>query len=257
MFVRMLKLPQDTRDSFDVSSLEHVLHAGAPCPVWAKHDIMAWWGPILFEYYGGTETGMTYITADEWLAHPGSVGRSPRVHVVDDAGDEVAPFENGIVYFDSGASFQYHNDPAKTKESYDARGWATLGDIGYLDDDGYLFLTDRKAYMIISGGVNIYPQETENALLRHPAIADVAVFGVPDDVMGESVHAVVQLEPGYDGDDEMAAAIIAFCRDSIAHFKCPRTLAFIDVMPRLETGKLLKRTLRDDYLAASSTSTPE
>ena len=252
MFIRMLKLPPETRERYDLSSLEHVLHAGAPCPVWVKEQMLEWWGPVLFEFYGGTETGSTFISPREWLDHRGSVGRSPTVHILDDGGSEVGPGVIGNVYFANGAAFEYHNDAAKTEASYDARGWATLGDVGYLDDDGYLYLTDRKAFMVISGGVNIYPQEVENALVRHAAVADVAVVGVPDDEMGESVHAVVQLEPGLVADEEMTGALIAYCRGEIAAYKCPRTLTFIDEMPRLPNGKLLKRALRDEHLSEDS-----
>lgn len=251
MFVRMLRLDGDVRKSYDLSSLRRVLHTGAPCPVAVKQQMLEWWGPIIHEYYSGTEDlGATYISAQEWLAHPGSVGRPiDECHIVGPRGEELGPGDVGVVYFAGGRPFEYHNDSDKTKSITSENGWRTLGDMGFLDEDGYLFLTDRQAHMIISGGVNIYPQETEDLLLGHPAVADAAVIGVPDEDMGEAVKAVVQLaewaEPGVDLESEL----IAFCRAELATYKCPRTVDFVDDLPRDPNGKLYKRLLRDRYWA--------
>ena len=195
MFVRMLKLPKEERERYDVSNLEAAIHAAAPCPVDVKQQMLDWWGPVIHEYYAGSEGGgFVSVGPEEWLARPGTVGRPllGKIHVVGPEGDELPPGEVGVVYFDSGADFEYHGDPEKTRETYDHRGWHTLGDMGYVDEEGYLFLTDRKSHMIISGGVNIYPQEAENILTTHPAVLDVAVIGVPHPEFGESVKAVVQ-----------------------------------------------------------------
>jgi long-chain acyl-CoA synthetase len=251
MFIRMLKLPDDARARYDLSSLTAAVHAAAPCPVEVKQRIIEWWGPVIHEYYAGTEgNGFVYCNSADWLAHPGTVGRSilGAVHILDEDGEEVPVGESGTVYFE-GAGFEYHHDPEKTKGSRDprGRGWSTLGDVGYLDDDGFLYLTDRKAYMIISGGVNIYPQEAENVLALHPKVADVAVFGIPDEEMGERVHAVVQPTEGIEPTTEVAAELIAFCRDRLAHFKCPRSVDFRGELPRHPTGKLYKRLLKDEY----------
>jgi fatty-acyl-CoA synthase len=249
MFIRMLRLPEEERARYDVSSLRYVVHAAAPCPVEVKRAMLAWWGPIIDEYYAGTEDiGATWITAAEWLAHPGSVGRplSP-AHVVGPDGDELGPGQEGVVYFEGGRPFEYHNDPAKTASVTDHRGWRTLGDIGLLDEDGYLYLTDRQAHMIIAGGVNIYPQEAENVLAAHPLVADVAVIGVPDPDMGEAVKAVVELvDPGTGGPD-IEAELIAECRRHLAAYKCPRSVDFVDELPRDPNGKLYKRLLKERY----------
>lgn len=249
MFVRMLKLPESDRTAHDLSSLGYVVHAAAPCPVDVKQQMLDWWGPIIHEYYAGTEDiGSTWITAAEWLAHPGSVGRpvSP-AHIVGTDGQELGPGQEGTVYFEGGRPFEYHNDPAKTASITDSRGWRTLGDIGLLDDDGYLYLTDRQAHMIISGGVNIYPQEAENILAGHPSVVDVAVFGVPDPEMGEAVKAVVQPVDPSAADADLEAELIDYCRIRLASYKCPRTVDFAPELPRDPNGKLFKRLLRDRY----------
>jgi len=251
MFVRMLRLPQEERERYDVSSLQVAMHAAAPCPIAVKRQMLDWWGPIVYEYYAGTEDiGSSHITPQEWLAHPGSVGRPlDECHIVGPDGEELPPGEAGIVSFAGGQPFEYHNDPEKTASVTDQRGWRTLGDIGYLDDDGYLYLTDRQAHMIISGGVNIYPQEAENALAGHPSVADVAVIGVPDPEMGEAVKAVVEAtDPAAAGPD-LEAELLAFCRAELAAYKCPRSVDFVEALPREANGKLYKRRLREQYWA--------
>jgi long-chain acyl-CoA synthetase len=252
-FVRMLKLPEAARRRYDVSSLQAVIHAAAPCPIPVKHAMIDWFGPVVHEYYSGTEScGITALSSTEWLAKPGSVGRPVlgKVHIVDDMGDELPAGETGHVYFSGGPAFRYLNDPQKTAEAHDARGWATLGDIGHVDADGYLFLTDRKSFMIISGGVNIYPQEIENLLVTHPAIADVAVIGIPDEEMGERVIAVVQPAPDAMPSDDLAAELTAYARRHLGGVKTPRRIDFVEELPREPTGKLMKRKLRDAYLDA-------
>jgi acyl-CoA synthetase (AMP-forming)/AMP-acid ligase II len=249
MFVRLLKVPAADRERFDVSSLRYVVHAAAPCPVAVKRQMLEWWGPIIHEYYAGTEDiGSTWITAEEWLAHPGSVGRptSP-AHIVDGDGVELGPRHEGTVYFEGGRPFEYHNDPEKTATVTNERGWRTLGDVGFLDEDGYLYLTDRQAHMIISGGVNIYPQEAENVLAAHPAVADVAVIGVPDPEMGEQVKAVVQPVDGAAAGPALAGELIAACQAELATYKCPKTVDFVAELPRDPNGKLYKRLLRERY----------
>jgi acyl-CoA synthetase (AMP-forming)/AMP-acid ligase II len=252
MFVRMLKLPEAERTKFDVSSLQIAIHAAAPCPVPVKEQMIEWWGPKIMEYYAGTEgNGFCAISSEEWLAHKGSVGKPliGVVHIVGEDGEEVGTREEGTIYFESGASFEYHNDPEKTASSRDpkGRGWSTLGDVGYVDEDGYLYLTDRKAYMIISGGVNIYPQEAENLLTTHPKVLDVAVIGVPNEDFGEEVKAVVQLVDGVEPSPDLERELIQFCREQLADVKCPRSVDFVDDLPRHPTGKLYKRLLRDKY----------
>jgi long-chain acyl-CoA synthetase len=245
-FIRMLRLPDEVRGAFELSSLERVLHAAAPCPVPVKHQMIEWLGPIIDEYYAGSEAfGVCLISSQEWLEHPGSVGRPAAggVHIVGPDGDEVPVGQTGQVWFEATARFEYNNDPAKTRSVQDDRGWATYGDIGRVDEEGYIYLTDRASNMIISGGVNIYPQEAENVLCTNPAVHDVAVLGVPDDDMGERVKAFVELRHPTDDPEATAAELIEFCRDRLAHYKCPRELEFVDARPRMETGKLLKRRL--------------
>ena len=257
MFVRLLKLPEATRQRHDLSSLRHVIHAAAPCPVPVKRAMIEWMGPILFEYYGGSEgNGSTGITSAEWLQKPGSVGKAGwgTLHICDDAGDELPAGEQGIVYFEGGWDFQYLGDPEKTKDSRNPKhpSWSTLGDVGYVDADGYLFLTDRKSHMIISGGVNIYPQEVENLLITHPKVADAAVIGVPDPDFGEQVKAVVQPMDMADATPAFADELIAFCKAHISHVKCPRSVDFDPALPRLDNGKLYKRLIRDRYWPAKA-----
>ena len=250
MFVRMLKLPSEVRNRYDVSSLKCAIHAAAPCPIPVKEQMIDWWGPILHEYYGGTEgNGLTMLNAQEWLAHKGSVGRAVvgKIKVVGEDGEEMPPGESGAVYFAEGREFAYHNDPKKTAESRHPKGWSTLGDVGYLDAEGYLYLTDRKAFMIISGGVNIYPQEAENVLINHPAVVDVAVFGVPNEEFGEEVKAVVQPRDMGEAGPALADDLIAFCKQHLSPIKCPRSVDFEAELPRHPTGKLYKRLLRDRY----------
>ncbi|WP_169946140.1 acyl-CoA synthetase [Microbispora sp. H11081] len=252
MFIKMLKLPEEVRGRYDLSSLRCAVHAAAPCPVEVKERMMAWWGPIVHEYYAGTEGNcFLYAGPEDWLAHKGTVGRPLLgvTHVCDEEGNELPPGEHGTVYFSDGPAFEYHGDPGKTASVQDplGRGWTTLGDIGYVDEDGFLYLTDRRSYMIISGGVNIYPQEAENVLAMHPKVADVAVFGVPDPEMGEQVKAVVQPADPADAGPALEAELIAYCRDRLAHYKCPKTVDFRDELPRHPTGKLYKRLLRDEY----------
>ena len=249
MFVRMLRLPPEVRERYDTSSLQLAVHAAAPCPIAVKRQMIEWWGPVIYEYYSGTEDiGSTFITPQEWLEHPGSVGRPmSECHIVGEDGEDLPAGEAGVVYFAGGRPFEYHNDPEKTASVTNDKGWRTLGDIGYLDDDGYLYLTDRQAHMIISGGVNIYPQEAENTLAGHPAVADVAVIGVPDPEMGEAVKAVVEAtDPGAAG-TELADALLAHCRSELAAYKCPKTVDFVDALPRDPSGKLMKRLLRERY----------
>ncbi|SNR80657.1 acyl-CoA synthetase [Blastococcus mobilis] len=258
MFVRMLKLPAEVRDRYDVSSLRVAVHAAAPCPADVKRQMMDWWGPILQEYYSSTEVaGMTWVDSDEWLTHPGSVGRSilGTLHICDESGEELPTGAVGTVYFERDARpFEYHNDPEKTRSAEHPQhpNWTTVGDIGYVDEDGYLYLTDRKAFLIISGGVNIYPQEIEDALALHPAVADVAVIGIPDDEMGEQVKAVVQAAPGVEVGEELAAQLIAHVRSRLAGYKVPRSVDFVDELPRTPTGKLVKGPLRDRYRASAT-----
>ncbi|KLO25581.1 acyl-CoA synthetase [Mycolicibacter heraklionensis] len=251
-FTRMLKLPAEVRDSYDVSSLKRVMHAAAPCPVEIKQQMIDWWGPIVDEYYASSEAhGSTLISADEWLKHPGSVGKAMfgAVHILDEDGNELPAGQAGEIYFEGGTAFEYLNDPEKTAKSRHAQGWTTVGDVGYLDDEGYLYLTDRRHHMIISGGVNIYPQEAENLLVTHPKVLDAAVFGIPDDEMGQSVKAAVQTVDPADATPAFAAELLAWLRDRLAHYKCPRSIAFEEQLPRTDTGKLYKNELVAKYSA--------
>ena len=251
MFVRMLKLPEKVRDSYDLSSLKRVIHAAAPCPVEIKQQMIDWWGPIVDEYYSSSEgAGITFISADDWVKHPGSVGKSllGEAHILDENGEDVPRGQAGQIYFDIGrASFEYHRDPEKTAESRDKHGWVTVGDVGYLNDDGYLFLTDRRHHMIISGGVNIYPQEAENLLVTHPKVLDAAVFGIPDDEMGQSVKGVVQTVDPADATNAFADDLVGWLRERLAHYKCPRSISFEAELPRTDTGKLYKQELVKKY----------
>ena len=251
MFSRMLKLPEAVRGAYDLSSLEVAIHAAAPCPVPVKRAMIDWWGPIILEYYSATEAmGMTVCDSAEWLAHPGTVGKSVfgEIHVLDDAMREVPTGKTGKLWFKTASPFEYFNDPVKTAEVNSPDGaMSTLGDIGHVDEEGYVYLTDRASFMIISGGVNIYPQECENLLATHPKVADAAVFGVPNEEMGEEVKAVVQLMPAFAPRAELEAELIAFCREHLAHQKCPRSIDFEAELPRLPTGKLYKASLRERY----------
>ncbi|MDX2167972.1 MAG: AMP-binding protein [Deltaproteobacteria bacterium] len=253
MFVRLLKLPEAARRRHDLSTLRIAIHAAAPCPVPVKEQMIAWWGPILLEYYSSTEgVGATVISSQEWLAHKGSVGRvlAGRIHILDDDGNELPLGEPGRVFFEpnqSAVPVAYHKDPEKTAKLRNPQGWASVGDIGYLDAEGYLYLTDRKDFMIVAGGVNIYPQEIENLLVTHPKVADVAVFGVPNDELGEEVKAVVQPADPHEAGPALAAELQDFCRQHLARYKCPRSIDFTAELPRAPTGKLYKRLLRDAY----------
>ncbi len=252
MFVRMLKLPEDVRLKYDVSSLRCAIHAAAPCPVPVKEQMIEWWGPVIYEYYAGTEgNGFVQLNSEEWLAHRGSVGKplGCEIHICNEDGSEVPAGESGTIYFGGGGEFEYFKDDEKTTGSRHPHGWTTLGDVGYLDEDGYLYLTDRKHFMIISGGVNIYPQEAENALITHSAVIDVAVFGVPNEEFGEEVKAVVQPRDMSAATPELALELMDYCRDQLSHIKCPRSIDFREELPRHPTGKLYKRLLKDEYWA--------
>jgi long-chain acyl-CoA synthetase len=260
MFVRMLKLPEETRNKYNVSSLQACIHAAAPCPVEVKQKMIDWWGPVIHEYYAGTEgNGFVYCNSEQWLAHPGTVGSAILgiIRVVGEDGEELPVGEAGTIYFEGGSEFEYHGDPEKTADSRHANGWSTLGDVGRVDEDGFLYLTDRKAYMIISGGVNIYPQEAENVLTMHPAVVDVAVIGVPNDDFGEEVKGIVQpVEMPADADAAKALEreLIAYCREQLSDVKSPRSIDFRPELPRHPTGKLYKRLLKDEYWADSGRS---
>ena len=250
-FVRMLKLPAEVRAQYDVSSMKSAIHAAAPCPVPVKQAMIDWWGPVLLEYYAGSEgNGMTFATSQDWLAHMGTVGRAilGTVHIVgEDNETEVPVGEEGAVFFESDNVFEYHDDPEKTASSRNSKGWSTLGDVGKLDADGFLYLTDRKSFMIISGGVNIYPQEIENHLVTHPRVADVAVVGGPHEEMGEEVIAVIQPADMADATDEFRDELGAYARQKLSGVKVPRRIDFMEALPRHDTGKLYKRLLRDQY----------
>ncbi|MGY2933142.1 acyl-CoA synthetase (AMP-forming)/AMP-acid ligase II [Bradyrhizobium sp. GM6.1] len=251
MFSRMLKLPEEVRTRYDLSSLEIAIHAAAPCPTLVKDDMIKWWGPIIHEYYGATEgLGFTACDSAEWLAHRGTVGKVllGDLHILDENMQECPTGTPGHVWFTIASPFEYFNDPEKTREARSADGsMSTVGDVGYVDEDRFLYLTDRATFMIISGGVNIYPQECENLLITHPKVADAAVFGVPNADLGEEVKAVVQPMPGVVPGPALAEELIAFCRQSLSRHKVPRSVDFEEELPRLPTGKLYKRPLRDRY----------
>jgi len=272
MFIRLLKLPEPVRNQYSLASHKFAIHAAAPCPVTVKNRMFDWWGPILYEYYGGTEgNGQTAISPEEWLQRPGSVGRaiaSAIIHIqplpdpdaINSATDgprpeqkDLPPGESGLVYFEGGARFAYHKDANKTLAAQTFSGWSTLGDIGYLDTEGYLYLTDRMSFMIISGGVNIYPQEIENVLLSHPSVLDSAVFGIPNTEFGEEVKAAVQLNDSLldtlstEEQSGLKQELISFCKDRLAHLKCPGSIDFHAALPRHQTGKIYKQQLRDAY----------
>jgi len=255
-FVRMLKLPEAVRRKYDVSTLKCAIHAAAPCPVPVKQAMIEWWGPVLYEYYAGTEgNGFTFVTSQEWLTKPGTVGRALTgiIRVCDENGDELPRGSEGQIFFEPTEgmiSFEYHNDPQKTQDAKNKHGWTSLGDVGYQDEDGYLFLTDRKSFMIISGGVNIYPQEIENLLITHPKVADAAVIGAPDPDMGERVVAVVQPMDMGEESPELAEELMAYLAPQLSRVKMPRQIDFREQLPRELTGKLYKRLLRDEYKEA-------
>ena len=249
-FVRMLKLPEEVRAKYDVSSMVSAVHAAAPCPVPVKEQMIAWWGPVIYEYYAGTEgNGFCFISAQEWLTHKGSVGKAVmgELRICDEDGEALPPRSEGVVHFANGPPLAYHNAPEKIAEGTNKHGWTTLGDVGWVDEEGYLYLTDRKSFMIISGGVNIYPQEIENLLITHPKVADAAVVGAPDPEMGEQVVAVIQPMEGIEPGDDLAAELTAFCRANLSAVKLPRRIDFMAELPRHPTGKLYKRLIRDAY----------
>ncbi len=249
-FVRMLKLPEAVRAKYDVSSMVSAVHAAAPCPVPVKEQMIAWWGPVIYEYYAGTEgNGFCFITPAEWLAHRGSVGRAVigELRICDDDGEALPPRSEGTVHFANGPPLSYHNAPEKVREGTNKYGWTTLGDVGWMDEEGFLYLTDRKSFMIISGGVNIYPQELENVLIGHPKVADAAVVGGPHEEMGEQVIAVIQPMDWADAGDDLRAELMAYARAQLSHVKAPRVIDFMAELPRHPTGKLYKRLIRDAY----------
>jgi len=250
----MLKLPEDVRRKYDTSSLKCAIHAAAPCPVPIKHAMIEWWGPIIEEYYAGSEgNGSTFIGSRDWLAHKGSVGKAVvgKLHIMAEDGEtELPPRTEGTIFFESESVFEYHGDTEKTASSRNSKGWSTLGDVGWMDEDGYLYLTDRKSFMIISGGVNIYPQEIENHLVTHPRVQDVAVIGGPHDEMGEEVIAVIQPVDMADAHDAFRDELVGYARKKLSGVKIPRRIDFLAELPRHDTGKLYKRLLRDQYWAA-------
>ena len=254
MFVRLLRLPESRRSGFDLGSHRVAVHAAAPCPPAVKDAMIDWWGPILYEYYSGTEgNGQTAIDSDEWLRHRGSVGRPilGQLKILGEGDEELSAGATGRVFFAGGPKFEYYKDPEKTRGAYSKQGYSTLGDIGHVDADGYLYLTDRASHMIITGGVNVYPREVEDVLLEHPAVQDAAVFGIPNDEFGEEIKAAVELTQAA---AVTAEALIAFCRSRIAHLKCPKSIDFVDALPRHATGKLYKQPLIDAYRAARDTN---
>lgn len=250
MFIRMLKLPEGIRERYDVSSMQRAIHAAAPCPIDIKRQMINWWGPVICEYYSSTEgVGFTLIDSEDWLAHPGSVGRPltgvPKI--LDDEMKVLPPGEVGQIYFDEIGRFEYFDEPGKTDEAFDTRGWGTVGDMGYLDADGYLYLTDRKNFMIITGGVNVYPAEIEGLLVTHPQIADAAVFGIPNEEYGEEVKAVVQLLHHEEAGDALAGDLILWMKERLSSVKVPKSVDFMEQLPRMDNGKLYKRHLMEAY----------
>jgi len=250
MFIRMLKLPEGIRERYDVSSMQRAIHAAAPCPIDIKRQMINWWGPVICEYYSSTEgVGFTLIDSEDWLAHPGSVGRPltgvPKI--LDDEMKVLPPGEVGQIYFDEIGRFEYFDEPGKTDEAFDTRGWGTVGDMGYLDADGYLYLTDRKNFMIITGGVNVYPAEIEGLLVTHPQIADAAVFGIPNEEYGEEVKAVVQLLDHEEAGDALAGDLILWMKERLSSVKVPKSVDFMEQLPRMDNGKLYKRHLMEAY----------
>ena len=260
MLARLLRLPEAIKQRYDLRSHRFAVHAAAPCPIPVKEAMLQWWGPMLYEYYSGTEgNGQTVIGPEDWVQHKGSVGRPIHgiVHICDEYGRECATGTTGTVYFEGGSSFEYYKDADKTARTRNAAGWSTLGDIGHVDADGFLYLTDRASFMIISGGVNIYPQEVENVLMMHPLVQDVAVFGVPDAEFGEQVKAAIERLPQAANamtDAQLETDLIAFCRGHLAHLKCPKSIDFHERLPRHDTGKLYKKALRDAYWPAHTPS---
>ncbi|MDB5433282.1 MAG: acyl-CoA synthetase [Caulobacter sp.] len=249
-FVRLLKLPEEVRSKYDVTSIKSAVHAAAPCPAPVKEQMIAWWGPVIHEYYAGTEgNGLCYISSDDWLTHKGSVGKAVvgELRICDEEGNALPSRSEGQIYFENGPPINYHHDPVKTAESTNQHGWTTLGDVGWVDEEGYLYLTDRKSFMIISGGVNIYPQEIENLLITHPKVADVGVIGAPDEEMGEKVVAVIQPADWAEAGDDLRAELLAYAKANLSHVKAPRAIDFMQELPRHPTGKLYKRLIRDAY----------
>ena len=252
MFVKMFKLPEEVRNNYNLSSHKCAIHAAAPCPVKIKKMMIEWWGPIIHEFYAGSEgNGFIACNSEEWLAHEGTVGK-PIVgipHICDDNGQELPIGEEGTIWFEGDSDFKYHKDDKKTKESRHPshNNWSTLGDVGKLDQDGYLYLTDRKAFMIITGGVNVYPQETENLLITHPKVSDCAVIGVPNEEFGEEVKAIIEPIDWSERGNELEDELINFCKENLSSIKCPKTIDFEKELPRHPTGKLYKRLLKDRY----------
>jgi long-chain acyl-CoA synthetase len=252
MFVRLLQLPDSERAAFRAPAHKKAIHSGAPCAASVKRAMIDWWGPILHEYYSGTESaGFTHATSEEWLRFPGTVGKpwGCKIHILSESGAELGPGKIGDVYFEGRAGLRYHNDEAKTRQAHSAQGWTTMGDIGFVNEEGYLFLCDRKNFVIVSGGVNIYPREIEDVLEEHPEVLEAAVFGLPDDEFGESVQAVVQLRDAAGAGPDLAQALHAHVRERLARYKAPKHLAFEADLPRLPNGKLEKHRLRQDYRA--------
>jgi long-chain acyl-CoA synthetase len=254
MFHRLLAIPEDERNKRDLSKLRYVIHGAAPCPVQVKKALIDWLGPVVYEYYAATEGSGSFVGPEDWLKKPGTVGKpatEDHVRILDESGNELPRNEVGVIYLKAPATgrFQYYKDEEKTKKSYlGEEGYFTLGDHGYLDDEGWLFLTGRSAELIISGGVNIYPAEVDAVLLTHPAVGDVGVIGIPNADWGEEVKAVVELKAGVSPSPELAAEHIEFCRERLAHYKCPRTVDFLDELPRHDNGKLYRRKLRELYV---------